>query len=855
MTQDNSKKITPMMRQWQDCKEKAKDCLLLFRMGDFYEAFHEDAAVLAKALELTLTKRQDIPMSGIPYHAFNNYIDRLLSQGLHVAVAEQIEDPKEAIGLVKRDVVRVITPGTLIDSNLLEAHSHNYVLSLYSYHKKYGIALIDVTTCDFKVFESEDLNLIIEEIFRIKPSEIVISQKQKGFFKDHLENFKQQFKSSVTLLEDWHFDYAISHENLKEHFNVQSLEGYGLKGFEVSICASGALHSYLSERLCLDLSHIKTLKKIDLSDYLLLDHITLQHLEILEPLNSQNQSQTLFSHLNFSKTAMGARLLKEWTLKPLLNLKKIHQRQNSIETLLNDPFSLKEIRSHLSHIQDLERLIMKISTSYATAKDLTALNNSLKILPNLKSELKVFKDQYLQNIYSDLNTLDVLTEKIDSALEIDPPLKLGDGQTFKSGYNSKLDEYLSLSSDSKGWIARYQARLKEELEIKTLKVGYNRVFGYYIEVSKGQAHLMPQTFHRRQTLANNERFISDELKTYETKVLQAEDKISTIEKELFEELKEFVLNYNDQINSIAKLVAQLDSVHALSVLAQKYSYTKPQVNQSNEIDINQGKHPILSKLSNFIANSTSLNSHSERLKLITGPNMAGKSTYIRQVALIVILAQMGSYVPAKSATIGIIEKIFSRIGASDNLAKGQSTFMVEMVETANILNNLTDRSLVILDEIGRGTSTYDGIAIAQSTAEYILKTKAKTLFATHYFELTEMEKDHHGVINYTVKVHESDQKVTFLYKIVKGFTDQSYGIHVAELAGLPKSLIENAKSILGKLEKNHTQPKKEKTKQLSMFLETKNQALEKLKEIDINHLTPLEALKTLEELKNLSLIK
>lgn len=852
MTMFNPNTATPMMAQWHQCREKAKGALLLFRMGDFYEAFYEDAVILAKALELTLTKRQEIPMSGIPHHAFQNYIDRLLSQGIKVAVAEQTEDPKKAKGLVKRDVVRIITPGTLIQSNLLEAKAHNYIASLCQIGSRYGLAFLDVSTADFRVLETDDLKTIQEELYSYSPSEIILSKKLKSNLEDFLQTLALSFSPTLSPIENWHFDAAFSMETLSKHFKVQSLDGYGLKGMVSATNSAGALINYLTDHLCLNIDHIQSIQKIEQKDHLLLDHITLSHLEIVKPQHIQNKGNTLLNLIDHTQTPMGARLLREWVLKPLLSIEKIIERQNGIETLLNEPTAMASLKEKLSSILDLERLMMRVASSVGSARDFNALKLSIEKVPEIKKELENLSSKFLQNIFQDIKPLDEFVSLVENAITNEPPLKLGEGKTFNEGYNSKLDEYRKLNSSSKTWLAEYQAKLKETYDIKTLKVGYNRVFGYYIEVSKGQAHLVPSSFHRRQTLANNERFISDELKEFETKVLSAEEKISQIENRLFEELREKILTFQDPILNLAHLLSKLDALLSLALLAEKKHYIKPIIDESATLKIEGGRHPILDHLCNFIPNNTFLDDDQNQLAIITGPNMAGKSTYIRQVALLVIMAQMGSYIPAESAHIGIVEKIFSRIGASDDLAKGQSTFMVEMVETANILNNLSDKSLIILDEIGRGTSTYDGIAIAQSTAEFLLSTKAKTLFATHYSELTKLSEKNKGVVNYTVAVHEDVGKITFLYKIVLGCTDKSYGIHVAELAGLPKKLILRAGEILSELEqqKKQTSTKKSLATQLEFLSKAMPSKIEEeIDKIDLDHITPLEALLKLQELK------
>lgn len=852
MSKPSIESATPMMRQWFQCKEKTKDCLLLFRMGDFYEAFYEDAALLAEKLNLTLTKRQEIPMSGIPYHSLQNYLDRLLTQGLKVAIAEQTEDPKKTKGLVKREVTRIVTPGTLIDSNLLEDQTHNYCASISQIGSRFGLALVDVSTSNFLVSELNDLSHLYEELHRFQPAELVVT---KSFFNSHksdLEALKRSFSVSVSTIESWHFDAKRSLERLMNHFEVLSLDGFGLKGMSSAISASGALLSYLSEELCLKTEHIRSIQPIQDRDYLVLDHITLKHLEVLQPQNAQCSQTTLLSLLNQTHTAMGARLMREWIQKPLLNTQKIHERQDAIESFLKESSALSQTAALFGQISDLERIISRISTKFAHPKELLSLKQSLEKLAPLKEMLSLFNSPFIHSLKNQLIELPDLLKRVDTALNPEPPTKIGDGKTFKMGYHEKLDEWLLISRSSKEWIANYQARIRQETQIKTLKVGFNRVFGYYIEVSKGQSHLVPKTFHRRQTLANAERFISEELKTYETKVLQADEKIAALEVLLFEELRAYVAGFTTQILSLAQTIAHLDTLLALALVAKRYRYIKPLVDDSQVLKIDQGAHPILDRINSFVPNDTYLDDQDQRLALITGPNMAGKSTYIRQVALITLMAQIGSYVPAQSAHIGVVDRIFTRIGASDDLSRGQSTFMVEMVETANILNNVTNRSLVILDEIGRGTSTYDGIAIAQSTALHLLRMHAKTLFATHYSELTRLEEKYPGIINYTVCVHESQEEITFLYKITKGCTDKSYGIHVAKLAGLPLSLIQEATEILKTLEQAKLKKKSSKSlKEQLTFFEPKPQhlspILSEIESLSLDQLTPIEALLKLKD--------
>ena len=826
--ENNEIKLSPMMLQWQACKQSAKDAVLFFRMGDFYEAFYEDAVLTSRELDLTLTKRQGIPMSGIPHHTSEIYIDKLVAKGFRVAIAEQTEDPKKAKGLVKREVVRIVTPGTIINSSLLSDKANNYVACVSQVGSFYGLAFLDLTTAEFFVIEFEQQNDLLNELYRLRPSEYLVSNKVLEKNKKLFEELKFSYDFLITKWDDWRFEYQLTHDFLTNHFKVLSLDGFGLKGMVAAINSSGALLNYLQDHLCQSIDHLQEISTYSTSQFLNLDRITQKNLELTESFNEKSRKHTLLDIIDHTQTPMGARLIKHWIKQPLLNVESITERQNCIKVLLKNESSFNLLYSLLNEVRDIERLIMKISTGYANPKDIVSLKNSLQVLPKVK---KIVNDLPAEaNLFSQLEAkihpLPELVDTISKAIVDEPPMKISDGKIFREGFHKELDELRLICQDSQAWISQYQSHLRENTGIKTLKVGYTRMFGYYIEVSKGQAEKMPDTFQRRQTLVNGERFITPELKDFETKVLTAEEKISEIETELFTLLRQEIAKFSDTIITNAQAIAQIDCLQSLAKVAKTYHYSKPIVDYSNTLEIIEGRHPVIesSNLSErFTPNDTYLDDDSNRLLLITGPNMAGKSTYIRQVALIVILAQMGSYVPAKKAHIGIIDKVFTRIGASDDLARGQSTFMVEMAETANILNNATSRSLVILDEIGRGTSTYDGISIAWSVAEYLLLTEgklAKTLFATHYWELTQLEEKIPGAVNYHVAVLESQDSIVFLRKIIKGCTDKSYGIHVGRLAGLPSAVIQRAKEILEYLEQTPqkkanmdiVKPKKQKSK-------------------------------------------
>ncbi len=787
---------TPMMAQWEACKAQAGEALLLFRLGDFYEAFYDDAVRMSKDIGLTLTARQNIPMCGVPFHTADAYIDKLIAKGYKVAVAEQTEEVKAGKGLVKREIVRIVSPGTIISSQLLADKKNNYFSSIAQVGSLFGLATLDITTGEFRTVETENLSELIDELHRLCPSELLTSRKFKtahtSFFQELLFPFVLNEK------EDWRFDAKSSQELLLFHFNA-SLDGFGLKGQFASIAAAGALVGYLKQDLNVRLDHVVTIGPDSLQNYLSLDRSTLRNLELIDG------EWSLLHLLDQTVTPMGGRLLCHWVKHPLLSLVEIEKRQEAVTE-----FAHLEIEA-LSEVRDLERLMMKIAARYGTPRDLLGLGISLSKIHPIKAALGSCRAPLIAEARDQL--VDPVSEKILSALSPTPPLRIGEGELFRDGYHPELDRLRTLSRDSISWMNQYQTTLREETGIKTLKVGYTRAFGYYIEVTRLASEKIPPTFQRRQTLTNAERFITEELKHFEHQVLTAEERAKALETQLFEELRQAVGEHANAIRKTAKAIALLDALLSLAKIAQEHQWIKPTIDLSDRLEIKGARHPVVEKAvgkANFIPNDTSL-SKEQQLMLITGPNMAGKSTYIRQVALIVILAQMGSYVPASFATVGLVDKIFSRIGASDDLARGQSTFMVEMAETANILNNATSRSLVLLDEIGRGTSTYDGISIAWSVAEYLLTTpdkQAKTLFATHYWELTRLEQEIKGAVNYQVAVQETKSGIVFLRKIIPGGTDKSYGIHVAKLAGIPEKAIKRAEEMLLQLESGNTRNKK-----------------------------------------------
>lgn len=806
----NETKTTPMMAQWQACKKKAGSALLFFRMGDFYEAFYDDAIVLAKELELTLTTRQEIPMAGVPHHTCDTYIDRLVAKGFRVAVAEQTSDPKASKGLVQRDVTRVVTPGTLVNSSLLSENSNNYFASITQVGSMLGLAFLDLTTSDFRVAEFESEQELLNELFRLQPAELLTSKKFADKHAPLLTELRRSLNLLINTEDDWRFEHQITTDFLISHLKVHSLDGFGLKGMVSGINASGALLHYLRDTLNLNVDHINAINAYSTDEYMTLDRMTQANLELTRSLQDGSRKNTLLSILDQTRTPMGGRLIQQWLKRPLLCVKTIQERQNAVQSFIDRGWTHDQLKTSLENVRDIERLIMKVSANYANPKDIAALRHSLEPLAQIKSLLREPASvcALVQTHEKLLNPLPELTSIIANALVDEPPQKLTDGNIFRKGFHKELDEIREISANSRTWLSNYQNKLRDELDIKNLKVGFNRMFGYYIEVSKGQTGKVPESFERRQTLVNAERFITQELKEYEQKVLTAEEKISSIEQELFQQLRAEVARYAGEVIKTAQSLAVIDCLQALAEAARLYDYQRPIIDQSQVLEITDGRHPVIEAVNmneKFIPNDTLLDDDSNRLLLITGPNMAGKSTYIRQVALIAIMAQTGSFVPAKMARIGLVDKVFTRIGASDDLSRGQSTFMVEMTETANILNNATDKSLVILDEIGRGTSTYDGISIAWSVAEFLLTEEgrtARTLFATHYCELTKLEEKVPGAVNYNVAVHENEDSIVFLRKIIKGGTDKSYGIHVGRLAGLPLPVIERAKEILVHLEEN-----------------------------------------------------
>lgn len=825
---------TPMMTQWHECKTQAKEALLFFRLGDFYEAFYEDAQAISKQIGLTLTSRQGIPMCGVPYHTAEIYIDKLISKGYKIAIAEQTEDPKTTKGLLKREIVRTITPGTLITSQLLKDKKNNFFASLSKIGVIFGLSLIDLTTGEFRAIELDHEDELLDELFRLRPAEFLVGKKFQELHPLFLKELSHSFPFVINEREE--LDLKSAQEVVSTQFKQANL----LQGQVAALQAAGNLLSHLKQELHLHLDHVTTFTTEALSQFMNIDRATLRNLDLVE---SVQGGATLLDLIDETSTSMGARLLSNWLKYPLLSCSEIEKRQEAIATWLQHPELSQKVQAHLEQVRDLERLMMRIVSRFATPKDLLALGLSLSHLPDIESLTQEFP--FLSVSFFDSRPL---FEKIIASLVENPPLRLGDGDVFKDGVHPELDALRSLSKDSVQWMEQYQTTLREETAIKTLKVGYTRAFGYYIEVSRAQSEKVPAYFHRRQTLTNGERYITDELKKFEYQFLTAEERSRALQSELFEELRAEIATQAGLIHAAAKTIARLDALLSLALVAQKYEFVRPIVDQSHVLEIKEGRHPIIEKVigrSSFISNDTDL-SPERQMMLITGPNMAGKSTYIRQVALIAVLAQIGSFVPASSARVGLIDKIFSRIGASDDLARGQSTFMVEMSETANILHHATSRSLVLLDEIGRGTSTYDGISIAWAVAEFLLTAtdrQAKTLFATHYWELTRLETEYPHAMNFQIAVKEIPSGIVFLRKIIPGGTDKSYGIHVAKLAGLPKAVIQKAEERLLRLEAKSPRKRMLWDEQLPLFAPPppENPILTELKSLDLNQLTPLQA--------------
>ena len=876
-----SNELTPMMKQYMQTKEEYKDCILFYRLGDFYEMFFDDALTASKELEITLTGKncgleERAPMCGIPYHAVDSYLNRLVSKGYKVAICEQVEDPKTAKGIVKREVIRVVTPGTNLDTQGLDETKNNYIMCIVYMADRYGLSVADVTTGEYLVTELDSQTKLMDELYKFMPSEIVCNE---AFYMSglDLDDLKNRLHMAIYSLEAWYFDDALCRETLQEHFKVASLEGIGLSDYECGMIASGALLKYLEETQKNSLSHMSRLTRYATGNYMVLDSATRRNLELVETLREKQKRGSLLWVLDKTKTAMGARTLRKYVEQPLIDKKSIVKRLDAVAELKDNAICREEIREYLNPVYDLERLVGKITYQSANPRDLIAFQSSLSMLPSVKCILKDMESDLLKEIYEELDPLEELCDLVGRAIQEEPPLAMKEGGIIKDGYNEEVDRLRKAKSEGKNWLADLETKEREKTGIKNLRIRYNKVFGYYLEVTNSFKDLVPDYYTRKQTLANAERYIIPELKELEDTILGAEDKLCALEYELYCEVRNTIAAELTRIQRTAKAVAKLDVIASLALVAERNNYVRPKINEKGVIDIRDGRHPVVEKMipnDMFIANDTYLDDKKQRISIITGPNMAGKSTYMRQAALIVLMAQLGSFVPASSANIGLVDRIFTRVGASDDLASGQSTFMVEMNEVANILRNATSKSLLILDEIGRGTSTFDGLSIAWAVVEYISNSKllgAKTLFATHYHELTELEGKISNVNNYCIAVKEKGDDIVFLRKIVKGGVDKSYGIQVAKLAGVPDPVINRAKEIVeelvtaditGKVKdiavqgsetKKKTQKKLDEVDltQFSLFDTVKDDdVLNELKELDISHMTPMDAMNKLYQLQN-----
>ena len=867
-------KLSPMMQEYCKTKEEYKDCILFYRLGDFYEMFFDDALLVSKELELTLTGKdcgleERAPMCGIPFHAADTYINRLIERGHKVAICEQVEDPKKAKGLVKRAVIRVVTPGTTLDATSLDESKNNYLMSIVSIADRFGCAIADITTGDCFLTEVPNSQKLVDEINKFSPAEIICND---SFFMSGVDtdDLKERLGICIFSLDAWYFDDDTCRKELREHFHVTNLEGLGISDYDSGIIAAGALFLYLKETQKTALSQMTTIRPYTAERYMLIDSSSRRNLELVETLREKQKRGSLLWVLDKTKTAMGARTLRSFVEQPLIDAEEINRRLEALEELNEKPMLRDEIREYLNPVYDLERLVSRISFKSANPRDTVAFASSLEMIPYIKQVLKDFQAPILKEIYEDMDSLEDITDLIKHAIVDEPPLAQKDGGIIREGFNEDVDKFRSARTDGKKWLTELETKERERTGIKSLKIKYNRVFGYALEVTNTFKELVPENYIRKQTLANAERYITEELKNLENMILGAEDKLYALEYELFSNVRDKVGQEVIRIQRTAKAIAGLDVFASLALVAERNHYVRPKVNEGGIIDIKGGRHPVVEQMIDndmFIANDTYLDNTKKRISIITGPNMAGKSTYMRQTALIVLMAQIGSFVPADKAVIGIVDRIFTRVGASDDLASGQSTFMVEMTEVANILRNATAKSLLILDEIGRGTSTFDGLAIAWAVIEHISNTKlcgAKTLFATHYHELTELEGKLSGVTNYCIAVKEKGDDIVFLRKIVKGGADKSYGIQVAKLAGVPDSVINRAKELVEELSdaditaavKDLASPKKKPKvemdmAQMSLFDTVQdNDIIEELKGIDIGNLTPMEALNTLYNLQN-----
>ncbi len=879
----NVAELTPMMKQYMETKSQYQDCILFYRLGDFYEMFFDDALTASRELEITLTgkncgQEERAPMCGVPYHAVEGYLNKLVSKGYKVAICEQLEDPKTAKGLVKRDVVRIVTPGTNLDPQALDETKNNYIMCIVYIADRYGMSVADITTGDYFVTELPDSEKLMDEIYKFMPSELICNE---AFYMSgmDLDNMKERLGITIYSLDSWYFDDDICRQKLLEHFKTSSFAALGLADYDCGVISAGALLQYLLETQKNSLDNLTKLTPYAAGMFMMLDSSTRRNLELCETLREKQKRGSLLWVLDKTKTAMGARTLRKSIEQPLIDKKEIVRRLNAVQELKDMAISREEIREYLGPVYDLERLITKITYGSANPRDLIAFRSSLEMLPHIRYILEEMNAPILKEICEDLDPLTDLCDLVRRAIQDEPPIAMKEGNIIRDGYNEEVDKLRHAKSDGKDWLAKLENDEREKTGIKNLRIKYNKVFGYYLEVTNSFKSMVPDYYTRKQTLANAERYITPELKELEDMILGAEDRLYALEYDLYTEVRETIASQIVRIQKTAKAIAGLDMFASLALVAERNNYVRPKINEKGVIDIKEGRHPVVERMipnDMFISNDTYLDDKKHRISIITGPNMAGKSTYMRQTALIALMAQIGSFVPAKSADICISDRIFTRVGASDDLASGQSTFMVEMTEVANILRNATSKSLLILDEIGRGTSTFDGLSIAWAVVEYISDSKllgAKTLFATHYHELTELEGKIDNVNNYCIAVKEKGDDIVFLRKIVKGGADKSYGIQVAKLAGVPDLVINRAKEIVEELSeeditgkvseiasaKEKASRKRPKVKkydevdlaQMSLFDTVKDDdVLEELKSIDVGNLTPIDALNTIYRLQN-----
>ncbi len=863
---------TPLMEQYLSIKAKHQEHILLFRMGDFYETFYDDAKIISKVLGIALTKRAhgksaDVPLAGFPYHALDNHLPKLVAAGHRVAICEQVEDPKLAKTVVKREVVEIVTPGTALSDKLLDHKTSNFLAAVHIEKQMAGVSYADFSTGEFYLAEVS-LEKLVNYLQEIGPREILASAKMFETLEESLQN---RSGAVLTKLDDWLFGHAFCYETLTQHFGTSTLKGFGAEGYKLGTVAAGAILHYGKENFRSELGHLRRLSVIAAEDYMILDHSTRRNLEIVDSISGEASGGTLLSIMDYTVTSMGARRLKNMITHPLISLELIRERLDRVDALFSARSGRNELREHLENISDLERLFARVATGRASPRDMVVLKRALSFIKPVKDTLSEMALAELEAFSEGLADVEPVVALIEEALVAEPPQNITEGGIIAEGYHAELDELREISREGKSWIVQLQNSEKEKTGIPTLKIGYNRVFGYYFEVTKVHADKVPEYFIRKQTLVNAERYITPELKEFEEKVLGAEEKMATLEHELFQEVRRHVAGWGSAIQSNARLIAELDCLASLAHFAERFKYVKPVVDDSDTIEIVEGRHPVVEQLlppdQPFIDNDIAIDNRSNQIMIITGPNMSGKSTYLRQVGLIVLLAQIGSFVPATSARIGIVDRIFTRVGASDNLAFGESTFMVEMLEAANILNNATPQSLILLDEVGRGTSTFDGLSIAWSITEFLhhnKKVAAKTLFATHYHELTELAMLYPRIQNFRVAVREYDDHVVFMHKIEAGGMDHSYGIYVAQMAGLPREVVERAREVLLNLEANELNPNESprlahrradrqlNPNQLDLFSASKPSPVEEeLRKTDLDMLTPIDALLKLKSLKDM----